>query len=162
MAAPTVLFLPGLLEDADGFQKQIDSIGPRATCVVGDAQRFSVVAHSMGGYVALELMRQAPRRVERLALLQTNARADSAEATDNRKRLMGLAEKDFPAVISTLMPKLLLEEHRSDTAIVGTTKPERWQQNAALLVAGSLPAREMDRIRARWAEVAAASWVGQV
>ena len=48
------------------------------------------------------------------------------------------------------------------TAIVGTTKPEHWQQDAAQLAAGPLPAREMDRIRARWAEVAAASWVGQV
>ena len=48
------------------------------------------------------------------------------------------------------------------TAIVGTTKPEHWQQDAALLAAGPLPAREMDRIRARWAEVAEASWVGQV
>ena len=48
------------------------------------------------------------------------------------------------------------------TAIVGTTKPEHWQQDAALLAAGALPAREMDRIRARWAEVAEVSWVGQV
>jgi aryl-alcohol dehydrogenase-like predicted oxidoreductase len=48
------------------------------------------------------------------------------------------------------------------TAIAGTTKPERWQQNAALLQAGSLPADEFERIRARWREVADASWVGQV
>jgi len=48
------------------------------------------------------------------------------------------------------------------TAIVGTTKPEHWQQDAALLAAGPLPASEMDRIRARWAEVAEVSWVGQV
>jgi hypothetical protein len=48
------------------------------------------------------------------------------------------------------------------TAIVGTTKPERWQQNAALLRAGALPADEFERIRARWREVADASWVGQV
>lgn len=140
MAAPTVLFLPGLLEDADGFRTQIDSIGSRATCVVadltrsdtiaalakdalaqaGDTETFSVVAHSMGGYVALELMRQAPRRIGRLALLNSNARADSPEATENRKRLMGLAERDFPAVIAALMPKVLLDEHRNDTAIVGT------------------------------------------
>src|SRR5919197_15657 len=38
------------------------------------------------------------------------------------------------------------------TAIVGTTKPERWQQNAALLQAGPLPRREFERIRARWRE----------
>jgi aryl-alcohol dehydrogenase-like predicted oxidoreductase len=48
------------------------------------------------------------------------------------------------------------------TAIVGTTKPEHWQQDAAQLAAGPLPAREMDQIRARWAEVAEVSWVGQV
>ncbi|MBI2156507.1 MAG: aldo/keto reductase, partial [Candidatus Rokubacteria bacterium] len=48
------------------------------------------------------------------------------------------------------------------TAIVGTTKPERWQQNAALLRAGALPVEEFERIRARWREVAGASWVGQV
>jgi len=48
------------------------------------------------------------------------------------------------------------------TAIVGTTKPERWQQNATLLGAGALPAREFERIRARWREVAEPSWAGQV
>jgi aryl-alcohol dehydrogenase-like predicted oxidoreductase len=48
------------------------------------------------------------------------------------------------------------------TAIVGTTKPERWQKNAALLQAGALPTAEFERIRARWAEVAGESWDGQV
>jgi len=49
-----------------------------------------------------------------------------------------------------------------DTAIVGTTKPGRWRENAAPLQAGPLPADEFERIRARWREVADASWVGQV
>ncbi len=48
------------------------------------------------------------------------------------------------------------------TAIVGTTRPERWQENAALLRAGALSAAEFDRIRARWSEIAVASWGGQV
>lgn len=48
------------------------------------------------------------------------------------------------------------------TAIVGTTKPGRWQENAALLSAGALPRDEFQRIRARWREVADASWVGQI
>jgi len=48
------------------------------------------------------------------------------------------------------------------TAIVGTTKPERWQQNAASLDAGALPRTEFERIRARWREVAKTSWTGQV
>ena len=48
------------------------------------------------------------------------------------------------------------------TAIVGTTRPERWHENAALLEAGPLPQEESERIRARWREVADASWVGQI
>ena len=48
------------------------------------------------------------------------------------------------------------------TAIVGTTKVERWQQNAALLTAGAPPRDAFERIRARWRAVAEASWVGQV
>jgi pimeloyl-ACP methyl ester carboxylesterase len=135
----TVLILPGLLEDADAFQRQIGHLGEIASCTVADLTRtdsiaglakealrqapegpLCVVGHSMGGYVALELMRQAPGRVERLALLNTNARPDSAEATANRKRLIDLAEKDFKAVIQALMPKLVTEEHLKDLDIAGT------------------------------------------
>jgi aryl-alcohol dehydrogenase-like predicted oxidoreductase len=47
------------------------------------------------------------------------------------------------------------------TAIVGTTRPERWQQNAALLAAGALAPADFEQIRARWREVADRSWVGQ-
>jgi aryl-alcohol dehydrogenase-like predicted oxidoreductase len=48
------------------------------------------------------------------------------------------------------------------TAIVGTTKPERWPANAALLSRGPLPAAEFERIRARWEQVSDASWEGQI
>jgi aryl-alcohol dehydrogenase-like predicted oxidoreductase len=48
------------------------------------------------------------------------------------------------------------------TAIVGTAKPDRWQANAALLAAGPLPATDVERIRARWRQVAPPSWEGQV
>ncbi len=48
------------------------------------------------------------------------------------------------------------------TAIVGTTKPDRWQQNAALLQAGALPDAVVTGIRERWQATADSSWVGQV
>ena len=48
------------------------------------------------------------------------------------------------------------------TAIVGTTKPERWKENAALLEAGPLAAADFETIRARWRAVAAPAWDGQV
>jgi aryl-alcohol dehydrogenase-like predicted oxidoreductase len=46
------------------------------------------------------------------------------------------------------------------TAIVGTTKPSRWQQNAALLAEGPLSQSEYDSIRTRWRSVATSDWVG--
>ncbi|QYK56502.1 MAG: aldo/keto reductase [Fimbriimonadaceae bacterium] len=46
------------------------------------------------------------------------------------------------------------------TAIVGTTKPSRWRENAALLAQGPLPESEYHAVRSRWAEVAGADWVG--
>ncbi|HEX8141599.1 MAG TPA: aldo/keto reductase [Pyrinomonadaceae bacterium] len=48
------------------------------------------------------------------------------------------------------------------TAIVGTTKPERWRENAELLRVGPLPPDEFDAIRRRWKEVAEEDWSGEV
>ena len=136
---PNVLFLPGLLEDAEAFEVQLERLRPHAACTVADLTAADSIAelarqalgqapdgplclagHSMGGYVALEAMRQAPRRIERLALLNTHARPDTAEGTQNRRRLMALAEKDFPAVIEALMPKLMTAEHLEDLDLRGT------------------------------------------
>jgi hypothetical protein len=48
------------------------------------------------------------------------------------------------------------------TAIVGTTKPERWEANARLLEAGPLSEAEFQAIRHRWEEVAPRTWLGQI
>jgi len=47
------------------------------------------------------------------------------------------------------------------TAIVGTTKPERWQQNAKMIAQGPLAEAEFEAIRERWDDVAPKSWIGQ-
>jgi aryl-alcohol dehydrogenase-like predicted oxidoreductase len=47
------------------------------------------------------------------------------------------------------------------TAIVGTTQPGRWRENAELLAAGPLPQDQFEAIRARWKEVAGDDWTGQ-
>src|SRR5205809_3821515 len=54
--------------------------------------RFALAGLSMGGYIALEMLRQAPDRVLRLALLDTGARADSPEQRERRLRLIAMAE----------------------------------------------------------------------
>jgi aryl-alcohol dehydrogenase-like predicted oxidoreductase len=48
------------------------------------------------------------------------------------------------------------------TLIVGTTKPGRWRENAAVLEAGPLPPEPFEAIRARWRAVAGDDWVGQI
>src|SRR6059058_39729 len=47
--------------------------------------RFALAGHSMGGYIAFEIMRQAPERVAKLALINTQARPDTPEASARRR-----------------------------------------------------------------------------
>lgn len=49
-----------------------------------------------------------------------------------------------------------------DVLIVGTTKPERWRQNAQLMQAGPLPKELLESIRATWKKTAKPDWVGQI
>jgi pimeloyl-ACP methyl ester carboxylesterase len=156
-----LFILPGLLEDADGFKQVIEALADTARCTVADltragsiaemardalhqapAGRFNLAGHSMGGYVALEIMRQDPKRVERLALLNTNARADSAESMENRRRLVALADTDFEAVLEAMMPKLMTEEHLKDPLLTGTIgamkmaiAPEAFKRQQAAIMA---------------------------
>jgi pimeloyl-ACP methyl ester carboxylesterase len=68
-----------------------DTMAAIAARILADAPlRFVLVGHSMGGYVALEIMRQAAERVARLALLNTSARTDTPEVTEARRRRVAL------------------------------------------------------------------------
>jgi pimeloyl-ACP methyl ester carboxylesterase len=52
---------------------------------------FALIGLSMGGYIAFEIMRQAPQRVAKLALLDTGARPETAEQTARRHGPMAMA-----------------------------------------------------------------------
>ena len=70
-----------------------DSIAAMAESVLRDAPpSFCLAGYSMGGYVALEVIRQAPERVERLALISTSARGPSADEDRFRKPERRLVE----------------------------------------------------------------------
>jgi aryl-alcohol dehydrogenase-like predicted oxidoreductase len=45
--------------------------------------------------------------------------------------------------------------------IVGTTKPDRWKQNADLISVGPLSKEQAEGIRARWKATAQSDWIGQ-
>ena len=64
-------------------------------------ERFALAGLSMGGYVALEVVRQAPERVAALALLSTSARPDTPEQTAvRREQLAMVAEGRFDEVVT--------------------------------------------------------------
>ena len=136
-----VVFLPGLLCDARLWAAQVRALGARATLQVADmttggtmaalaadvlarapSGRFALAGLSMGGYCALEIVRQAPERVAALALLDTSARPDTPEGTTNRRRLVKLAEHDFDRVVDELLPKLVAPAHLADPAIAGVVR----------------------------------------
>ncbi len=71
-----------------------DSMAAIARRVLSEAPpRFALAGHSMGGYIALEIMRQAPERAWKLALINTQARPDTPEATARRRGLMERARR---------------------------------------------------------------------
>ncbi|NNE84923.1 MAG: alpha/beta fold hydrolase, partial [Alphaproteobacteria bacterium] len=85
-----------------------------ATVLAGAPDRFALAGLSMGGYVCHAIMRRAPERVEKLALLDTSARADTEEQSERRRQLIAMSEVDkFRGVTDRLLP-LLIASYRLD------------------------------------------------
>jgi pimeloyl-ACP methyl ester carboxylesterase len=96
-----------------------DSMTAIARRVLNEAPpHFALAGHSMGGYVALEIMRQAPERVARLALINTQARPDAPEATARRRGLMERARRgELRAARAEMFPELVHPSRRDDVRI---------------------------------------------
>src|SRR6185312_13549218 len=133
-----LVLLPGLLCDAALWRHQVEYLQDLAEITVADLtldstieamadrvlsaapRRFALSGLSMGGYVAQEILRQAPERVERLALIDTNARADNEEQRKARRDLITLAEiGTFKGVTPRLLPNLVHPTRLSDPAVAG-------------------------------------------
>ena len=97
-----------------------DSMAAIASRVLSEAPpRFALAGHSMGGYIALEIMRQAPERVAKLALINTQARPDTAEATARRRGLMERARRgELRAIREESFPELVHPSRRNDAGIL--------------------------------------------
>ncbi|MEM8490469.1 MAG: alpha/beta fold hydrolase [Pseudomonadota bacterium] len=82
--------------------------------------RFSLAGLSMGGIVAFEIIRQAPGRVGRLALLDTNHRADTPEKRRVRDRQMADVKAGALEMVmrDELKPNYLATIHRSNLALL--------------------------------------------
>jgi pimeloyl-ACP methyl ester carboxylesterase len=141
-AKPGLILIPGLLCDALLWQAQIGALHGLAECWVADHtrsdtmagvaadvlreapfERFALAGLSMGGYVALEIMRQAAQRVDRLALLDTSARSDTPKQLEKREGLISLAQRGrFIGVTQALLPLLIHRARLSDEKLVTTVR----------------------------------------
>lgn len=128
-----LILVPGLLCSHDLWLDQIDTFEQEYDLVLFDhmshdnlpgmvssfledaPQTFILAGLSMGGYIAFEMMRQAPGRVEKLILLDTNARADRQPQIDMREELIRRAEnEDIRAIAKELTDYLIHPDRMSD------------------------------------------------
>lgn len=95
------------------------SIGGIAERLLADAPpRFALAGISMGGYVALEVMRQAPERVRGLALISTSARSDTPEQEASRRQQIDLTRAGkFNVLVEAAFPLLVDPDHRDDARL---------------------------------------------
>ena len=130
MSRIPLVFLPGLICDAALWQQQADALSDIADATIADLThaisiaemadqvlasappQFALAGLSMGGYVALEMMRRAPQRVLKLALFDTSAAPDPAErAAQRRAGLESLKLGKFVGVTTKMLPQLVHAQH---------------------------------------------------
>jgi pimeloyl-ACP methyl ester carboxylesterase len=137
MAEPTpTLLIPGLLCSPRLYADQVPQLWRLGPVTIADhtrddsmsaiAQRilawapprFALIGLSMGGYLSLEIMRQSPGRVTKLALLDTSARPDTPQQSEGRRTQIELAKAGRLAeVLDAIFPRLVHPKHRADERV---------------------------------------------
>jgi pimeloyl-ACP methyl ester carboxylesterase len=130
-----LLMLPGLICDSRIFASQFetfdraasaadygdaDDLGAMAALVLADAPaRFALLGHSMGARVALEVVRQAPERVTRLALVSTGVHLPSPTEAPSRHALRDLGcAHGMAALVDAWLPPMVASPRCDDAAFM--------------------------------------------
>lgn len=161
-AKPVLILAPGLLCDGALWRHQSEHLSDIAEVTVADFTghetmagmaasvlamtpgSFALAGLSMGGYVAQEIMRRAPERVTRLALMDTSSRADSeAQRTRRTSLLSQLEHGDFKGVTTRLLPLLIHRDRLADEALISVV------QHSAANVGGEAYRRQQRAIMGR-------------
>ena len=135
-----LLLVPGLLCSPRLYAPQAARFGGERTIIVANhtradrmeriaaqiladaPQRFALAGLSMGGYIAMAIMRAAPERVTRVAFLDTSARPDPPERTADRRKLIEIARVEgVRKVQGLLLPRLIHPDRLNETSLVDTT-----------------------------------------
>lgn len=136
-----LLLVPGLTCSARLYAPQVAALWPLAPVMVADHRqddhidavarrildnappRFALAGLSMGGYVAFAMMRLAPERIARLALLDTSARADTPEQTAGRETQIAMTHAGRYGEIPDLsMPRYVHKDRQDDVALRGLVR----------------------------------------
>ena len=131
-----ILLVPGLLCSARLYAPQIAALWPYGPVTVVDHRqdedvaaiakrildnappRFALVGLSMGGYISFAMLRQAPERIVKVALLDTLARPDTPEQTAGRNTQIEMARKGRFAEIPDLsIPRFLHRDRQKDEGL---------------------------------------------
>jgi pimeloyl-ACP methyl ester carboxylesterase len=136
---PQLILLPGLLNDAELWRDQISDLSDVVRCHVPDLTQgetlrelaetvltdaestFALAGFSMGGYVAQEIARIAPERIERLALLDTSIRVDTPDRAARRKALNDAARRpgEFIGISEAILKSYVDPSHLDDADLTG-------------------------------------------
>jgi pimeloyl-ACP methyl ester carboxylesterase len=131
-----VILVPGLLCSARLYAPQIAALWPYGQVTVADHRRdanmaaiaarilanapprFALAGLSMGGYIAFAMLRLAPDRIAKLALLDTSARPDTPEQSTAREKFISMVEEGRLAeVVETLAPRFLHQNRTQDPVL---------------------------------------------
>ncbi len=133
----SLLLIPGLAANRTMWEPQIEALSDLVDCWVAPLpawddlgeiaehilraapQTFALAGWSMGGYLCFEILRRAPHRVSRLALMSTTADPETATVTDRRRASVHEGEvRGFPPMIRDLVPRFLNPARVQDTDLV--------------------------------------------
>ncbi len=136
-----LVFVPGLNCTAELFEPQIAQFRDRHPIIVADhasdetiadiakrllasaPPKFALIGLSMGGYVAMEVMRQAPQRVAKLALIDTRASQDVQGDTEIRQAAIKMAETGrFDDIHHVIWPRIVHIRRLGDSALEAIVK----------------------------------------
>ena len=136
---PSLVLIPGMMCDARLFEGQIGALGSAVDIWVANISRsadmaglgrdvlaecpfgrFHLAGLSMGGIVAMELLRQAPERVAGLALLDTNQRAETPERRAARTPQIARAKTGGlrEVLVEEMKPNYLAPRNRRDRKLL--------------------------------------------
>jgi pimeloyl-ACP methyl ester carboxylesterase len=134
-----VVLVPALLASARLYADQVPALWRYGPVTIADHTRhdtmaviaqqilaaapphFMLMGLSMGGYIAFEIMRQAPERVVKLALMDTAATPETDQARERRESQMAIVEEGRFSEIPDLLYPLMVHKSRHDDAALKAT-----------------------------------------